>query len=234
MSKNLKVAIIGCGGISKYHLDGYKNIDGVEIYALCDINEETVQKTVARITENGGVDDDEGMTGACSLARFTNMMIGGRTLRHNRAEQLTDHAESIALVAAACLKQTANGQNAAQADAIDAIERMLGIGAFGTCFIGRPACMEGFIGLVIDLQLALGQALFQKGNQFIRMAVTVSVGGWLLQSALGPHRISQYTVDQGCRPGIFVVFLGKADGFIYRCAERLGVFDGGGNYRLGG
>jgi len=40
MSKNLKVAVIGCGGISKYHLDGYKNIDGVEIYALCDINEE--------------------------------------------------------------------------------------------------------------------------------------------------------------------------------------------------
>ena len=39
MSKNLKVAVIGCGGISKYHLDGYKNIDGVEIYALCDINE---------------------------------------------------------------------------------------------------------------------------------------------------------------------------------------------------
>ena len=39
MSKNLKVAVIGCGGISQYHLDGYKNIDGVEIYALCDINE---------------------------------------------------------------------------------------------------------------------------------------------------------------------------------------------------
>ena len=43
MSKNLKVAVIGCGGISKYHLDGYKNIDGVEIYALCDINEENLK-----------------------------------------------------------------------------------------------------------------------------------------------------------------------------------------------
>ncbi len=43
MSKNLKVAVIGCGGISQYHLDGYKNIDGVEIYALCDINEKNLK-----------------------------------------------------------------------------------------------------------------------------------------------------------------------------------------------
>lgn len=35
MSKNLKIAVIGCGGISQYHLDGYKTHTGTEYHTTC-------------------------------------------------------------------------------------------------------------------------------------------------------------------------------------------------------
>jgi predicted dehydrogenase len=36
----IKVGIIGAGGISSYHISGYKALGNVEIYAVCDINEQ--------------------------------------------------------------------------------------------------------------------------------------------------------------------------------------------------
>ncbi|WP_028545973.1 Gfo/Idh/MocA family protein [Paenibacillus taiwanensis] len=39
MSK-IKVGVIGAGSISECHLDGYQKNDHVEIYAICDLNEE--------------------------------------------------------------------------------------------------------------------------------------------------------------------------------------------------
>ena len=44
MSKKIKIGIIGCGGISGVHLNGYSKNPNVEIYALCDINEEVMKK----------------------------------------------------------------------------------------------------------------------------------------------------------------------------------------------
>lgn len=38
--KKVKVGIIGAGGISQSHIAGYKALDNVEIYAVCDINEQ--------------------------------------------------------------------------------------------------------------------------------------------------------------------------------------------------
>ena len=38
MDKKIKIAVIGCGGISNCHLGGYSRNPNVEIYALCDIN----------------------------------------------------------------------------------------------------------------------------------------------------------------------------------------------------
>ena len=38
MEKKIKIAVIGCGGISNCHLGGYSRNSNVEIYALCDIN----------------------------------------------------------------------------------------------------------------------------------------------------------------------------------------------------
>lgn len=43
MSK-LRVGVVGVGNISKYHLNAYKNNPQVELYALCDINQERLQK----------------------------------------------------------------------------------------------------------------------------------------------------------------------------------------------
>ncbi|MBQ9262619.1 MAG: Gfo/Idh/MocA family oxidoreductase [Clostridia bacterium] len=44
MSEKIKVAVIGCGGISQFHLDAYQANPRVEIYALCDIDEKQVNK----------------------------------------------------------------------------------------------------------------------------------------------------------------------------------------------
>ena len=44
MDKKLKVAVIGNGGISGVHLNAYSLNPNVEIYALCDINPERVNK----------------------------------------------------------------------------------------------------------------------------------------------------------------------------------------------
>lgn len=43
MSSKIKVAVIGCGGISGCHLGGYSRNKDVEIYALCDINKERAE-----------------------------------------------------------------------------------------------------------------------------------------------------------------------------------------------
>ncbi|MBQ9358129.1 MAG: Gfo/Idh/MocA family oxidoreductase, partial [Abditibacteriota bacterium] len=48
MSNKLKVAIVGAGGISEVHIAGYKALDNVELYALCDINEERLREKGAR------------------------------------------------------------------------------------------------------------------------------------------------------------------------------------------
>ena len=40
----LKVGIIGAGSISEAHIKGYKALDNVELYALCDINEERAKE----------------------------------------------------------------------------------------------------------------------------------------------------------------------------------------------
>ena len=42
--KKLKIAVIGVGNISRNHIDGYLSHPNVELYALCDINEETLKK----------------------------------------------------------------------------------------------------------------------------------------------------------------------------------------------
>lgn len=44
MDKKLKIAVIGCGGISNCHLGGYANNANCEIYALCDINRERAEE----------------------------------------------------------------------------------------------------------------------------------------------------------------------------------------------
>ena len=41
--KKIKVAVIGVGGISEVHINGYKALPNVELYAFCDINEKTLK-----------------------------------------------------------------------------------------------------------------------------------------------------------------------------------------------
>ncbi len=46
--EKLKVAVIGTGGISASHLNGYEKNPNVEIYALCDLKEERVKRAAER------------------------------------------------------------------------------------------------------------------------------------------------------------------------------------------
>jgi predicted dehydrogenase len=46
--KKLKVGIVGVGGISEFHISGYKRNPNVELYAFCDINEARLKEKGAR------------------------------------------------------------------------------------------------------------------------------------------------------------------------------------------
>lgn len=41
--EKLKVAVVGVGGISSFHIDSYKKLDNVEVYAFCDIRPERLK-----------------------------------------------------------------------------------------------------------------------------------------------------------------------------------------------
>ena len=42
--KKVKIGIIGVGSISESHIDGYKKLPNVELYAFCDINKERLEE----------------------------------------------------------------------------------------------------------------------------------------------------------------------------------------------
>ena len=44
MMKKIKIAIVGAGNISNFHIKGYLQNPNVELYALCDINEKTLME----------------------------------------------------------------------------------------------------------------------------------------------------------------------------------------------
>ncbi|WP_424768465.1 Gfo/Idh/MocA family protein [Paenibacillus sp. sgz302251] len=46
--EKLKIGVIGAGSISEFHLGGYKEHPEVEIYAICDLNEERARKKAAQ------------------------------------------------------------------------------------------------------------------------------------------------------------------------------------------
>ena len=43
--EKVKIALIGAGGIGNVHLESYQHVPQAEIYAICDINEERLNKT---------------------------------------------------------------------------------------------------------------------------------------------------------------------------------------------
>lgn len=51
MSKRLRMAIIGCGGISRYHADALQALDRVDLVATCDV----VEAKARRLAEDKGV-----------------------------------------------------------------------------------------------------------------------------------------------------------------------------------
>ena len=49
MSKTIKVGIFGAGGFANnQHLPNLTNVAGVDIVAVCDVNEQTARETAAR------------------------------------------------------------------------------------------------------------------------------------------------------------------------------------------
>ena len=52
MGKKIRVAVIGCGGISHNHLDAYQANPDVEIYALCDINEKNLHEKAEKYLQS--------------------------------------------------------------------------------------------------------------------------------------------------------------------------------------
>ena len=66
MNSKLKIAVIGCGGISNCHLGGYSRNPNVEIYAMCDINRARAEEKAAKygVPPERGFDDKDKMFAA--------------------------------------------------------------------------------------------------------------------------------------------------------------------------
>ena len=64
MSK-IKIALIGAGNIANSHLEAYQKIEDAEIYAICDINEENLNKTADRFGIKKRYTDVDEMLKAC-------------------------------------------------------------------------------------------------------------------------------------------------------------------------
>ena len=52
MKEFFRVALVGCGGISKNHLAALTKLDCVKVVALCDIIEERAQKAKEKCFKN--------------------------------------------------------------------------------------------------------------------------------------------------------------------------------------
>jgi 2-alkyl-3-oxoalkanoate reductase len=61
--KSLRVALVGCGRISAYHVAALKAIRGVEIVAVCDLDERLARETATRHGVRGCFTDMEAMLG---------------------------------------------------------------------------------------------------------------------------------------------------------------------------
>ncbi len=64
MSK-IKIALIGAGNIANSHLEAYQKIDDAEICAICDVNEENLNKTADRFNIEKRYTDVDEMLKAC-------------------------------------------------------------------------------------------------------------------------------------------------------------------------
>jgi UDP-N-acetyl-2-amino-2-deoxyglucuronate dehydrogenase len=59
--RSLRVALVGCGRISAYHLAALKGISGVEIVAVCDLDGRVARETATRHGVRGCYTDMEAM-----------------------------------------------------------------------------------------------------------------------------------------------------------------------------
>jgi nucleoside-diphosphate-sugar epimerase/predicted dehydrogenase len=60
-AKSLRVALVGCGRISVYHIAAAKAIPGIEIVAVCDLDERVARETATRHEIRGCYTDMEAM-----------------------------------------------------------------------------------------------------------------------------------------------------------------------------
>ena len=51
--KDIRAGVVGCGGISNMHIEGYKSFDRAQVVAVCDIDE---ARAKAKAEEHGGLE----------------------------------------------------------------------------------------------------------------------------------------------------------------------------------
>ena len=86
MSKKLKVGIIGLGGICKgAHMPGYKEMDNVEIVAVCDILPEKIEQL-----------KDEEYKEIVDIIAISSEILS-KIIKENLSEELPDYMKSVTL-----------------------------------------------------------------------------------------------------------------------------------------
>jgi predicted dehydrogenase len=174
LSKNLRGALIGCGFFSRNHLHAWRDIEGVEIVALCDTDSERLKATATEF----GIERTYTDASAMVAGERLDFVDIATTVRSHRS--LVEMA-ARAGIAVICQKPFASSLNDAKAmvsacdaahvplmihenfrwqPAIQSVGKILESGAIGTPFWGRVSFRSAF-------DVFSGQPYLAEGARFI-------------------------------------------------------------------
>ena len=169
--KKVRIAVVGCGGIANVHLTSYSKLPNVEIYALCDINRENLDRTGDKFGIARRYTDEAEMLKECA-GELDGVDVCVWNCNHAPCTIMALEAGLNVL----CEKPMAYNTEQAirMKEAADKAGKLLMVG-FVLRFNGNTAIVKDFIdkGLLGDIYYSKAQYVRRHGNP----------GGWFGNSA---------------------------------------------------
>ena len=177
-----------------------------------------------RIAKDGGIHRHKTVTGAALAAHV--YVTGRRTLRKYGAENFTQHAVAVALVAAQRFRVAAQRHDAAAVLGDDILQHVLGIAGGMAVLVQRPALGQRLAHFVVYFQLAAGNdgggSVKKEGIGLGRNRQRNGVGAYHGHTGVGGHHdglaVGHRHADQALIAGHFGIVTGNA--------EMVGIADG--------
>jgi 3-oxoacyl-[acyl-carrier protein] reductase len=197
----LKIAIVGTGIIVKSHLKGIGQLDDVELVAVCDINEESVIRTVERIKALGG--EAFGRVVDVTDSADVDAAVAETVEHFGRLDIMVHVAGGSARIA---------GKNAKYVPLVEqedyVIDRVLKVNLYGAFYASRAAARvmieQGEGGKIINFSSVVGMNGLKKSVDYAAAKGGVISLTKALAKELGEYKINVNSVAPGvvCRPDV--------------------------------